>query len=111
MLINESVAGTQTGGWMQRLKDQGQDPAYPGFCSSSQAASMVSVAPVPPATVGMVKPGVDRKITMKELAAHATSEDPWFVIQGEVRPNQHPNVDVLRLIRPITGLQRNGIHQ
>jgi nitrate reductase (NAD(P)H) len=72
------------GGWMERVKKSGgnltngywgerldgEEPAAP---SEGQAAS-----------IKMTKDGVDREISIDELRKHDTSEQPWFVVNGEV---------------------------
>ena len=79
-----TVAGAQAGGWMQRLKDQGLNPAIPESNMSAANTVPTGVAP-PPLTITMTRADVKRNITAEELAAHATPENGWFVIQGEVR--------------------------
>ncbi|GAA5999899.1 hypothetical protein JCM10207_005962 [Rhodosporidiobolus poonsookiae] len=78
-----TMPGLQPGGWMQRLKDEGQDPTRPVF---GKVAGDEVVQPVKPKAqaVVMTKPGVDRKITKAELEAHNKEEEPWFVVHGEV---------------------------
>ncbi|KAG2006713.1 acyl-CoA dehydrogenase [Coprinopsis cinerea AmutBmut pab1-1] len=90
-----TMAGTQPGGWMQRLKDAGQDPSKPEFNPKRSASSVVAKPAEPVEEVKMTKPGVTRKITLEELAAHAHDETPWFVVRGEVYDateylNEHP---------------------
>jgi len=78
------MAGTQPGGWMQRLKDEGLDPTRPNFSTDSTAKSS-SKAEIPkPAETVMTKPGVDRKITPAELESEEAKEQAWFVVRGEV---------------------------
>jgi len=78
-----TVAGTQPGGWMQRLKDQGLNPATPESNMSAANTAPTGLVP-PPSTITMTRANVNRTITAEELAAHATLENGWFVIQGEV---------------------------
>ncbi|KPV75001.1 uncharacterized protein RHOBADRAFT_36993 [Rhodotorula graminis WP1] len=81
-----TMPGLQPGGWMQRLKDDGLDPAEPTFTeksSSSQHEPVARVVALKPPSV-MIKPGVDRKITLAELKAHNTDSEPWFVVEGQV---------------------------
>jgi len=66
---------------MQRLKDQGLDPTNPLF---SDATPKPTGLVAPPQTIVMTKPDINRKISMEELAAHSTAENPWFVLHGEV---------------------------
>lgn len=84
-----TMPGLQPGGWMQRLKDSGLDPANPAFHKKSSdedqlaARARQAVATQKPQIV-MTKRGVDRKITLDELKAHNTGAEPWFVVEGEV---------------------------
>ncbi|KAF8649084.1 hypothetical protein AX16_006031 [Volvariella volvacea WC 439] len=89
-----TMVGTQTDGWMQRLKDQGQDPAAPEFSMSGTNVKPGQPAP-PPMTISMTRPNVHRKISMKAFGSHTKPENPWFVMQGEVYEataylNEHP---------------------
>lgn len=73
---------------MQRLKEEGRDPAQPNFASKPTNAEDLNVATKDDhkeEVVSMTKPGVTRKITLEELAAHANAGNPWFVVRGEVR--------------------------
>jgi hypothetical protein len=85
MLTFVLVAGTQAGGWMQRLKDQGKDPAKPLFGAPASNDTAANDEPVVQEVVSMTKPGITRKITKEELAEHTGVENPWFVVKGEVR--------------------------
>lgn len=84
------MPGLQAGGWMQRLKDGGQDPALPAFATAVGAdASADGTASKTPAELHkealvMTKPGVDRKITQAEVDAHRDASEPWFVVHDEV---------------------------
>lgn len=78
------MAGTQPGGWMQRLKDQGMDPSKPVFLSDLSSEG-IKAFKMPFSEVRMTKPGVDRKITAEELATHKQGDEPWFAVKGEVR--------------------------
>ncbi|GAA5833257.1 hypothetical protein JCM9279_001469 [Rhodotorula babjevae] len=85
-----TMPGLQPGGWMQRLKDEGLDPAAPTFSTLSIKVEQGAAVAVPAAAAAheppsvMVKPGVDRKITLAELKAHNTESEPWFVVEGQV---------------------------
>jgi hypothetical protein len=78
-----AVAGTQSGGWMQRLKDEGKDPASPLFSSSNQPIDKQTTTM--PSEIPMTKHGIDRKISVEELEAHCNNDQPWFVVRGEVK--------------------------
>lgn len=81
MLVN-LVAGTQLGGWMQRIKDEGRDPAKPVFSGSPSTPLVSQQASLTEAS--MTKPGIDRSITVSELEAHQREGDPWFAVKGQV---------------------------
>ncbi|KAG6916078.1 hypothetical protein DXG01_008552 [Tephrocybe rancida] len=91
-----TMAGTLTGGWMPRLKDQGKDPSNPVFSTSlPDSTETTNTTPVLPQAVPLTRPEVDRKITLEEFRAHANSESPWFVVAGQVYNateylNEHP---------------------
>jgi nitrate reductase (NAD(P)H) len=70
---------------MQRLKDQGRDPAKPIFGVSGSNETVRDDDLVVQEVVSMTKPGVTRRITKEELAEHTNAENPWFVVKGEVR--------------------------
>ncbi|KAG6880561.1 hypothetical protein C0995_005984, partial [Termitomyces sp. Mi166 len=62
------VAGTQNGGWMQRLKDQGKDPSKPLFSTSVSDTAETNIgAPAPAPSVSMISPEVNQKFTIDEL--------------------------------------------
>jgi nitrate reductase (NAD(P)H) len=84
-LTSNAVAGTQSGGWMQRLKDEGLNPAKPNFSTDPASRSTSKVEISKPAETVMTKQGVDRKITIAELEASEAKEQAWFVVRGEVR--------------------------
>lgn len=81
-------------GWMERLRNLGQDVSDPVFISAvSTSPSVVgrsgyipesAHAATPTAAIVMTKAGVDRKVTANELEAHSSAEEPWFVVEGEV---------------------------
>lgn len=76
-----TLAGVQTGGWMQRMKDEGKDILNPVFKEVDGAAPVAKIEKR--AEVKMTKDGVTRKITLEELKAHNTHDEPWFVVHGE----------------------------
>ena len=67
---------------MQRLKDQGLNPAIPEANMSVANTAPTGIVPAP-LKITMTRADVSRKITAEELATHATPENAWFVIQGE----------------------------
>ncbi|GAA5907038.1 hypothetical protein JCM5296_006574 [Sporobolomyces johnsonii] len=84
-----TMPGLQSGGWMERLKEAGLDPANPSFTKAAPedeeiiAQAKQAAAAKKPKLV-MTKESVDRKITLDELKAHNKEEEPWFVVNGEV---------------------------
>ncbi|GAA5870778.1 hypothetical protein JCM3774_001675 [Rhodotorula dairenensis] len=81
-----TMPGLQPGGWMERIKENGQDPANPSFLvpDSATEAAAVRGSSAKPAALVMTKPGVDRQITMDEVRAHNQPLEPWFVVHGQV---------------------------
>ncbi|KDR71724.1 hypothetical protein GALMADRAFT_229269 [Galerina marginata CBS 339.88] len=80
-----TMAGTQPGGWMQRLKDEGLDPSKPDFSFGSVGATKTDVVRAAPSSeIVMTKPGIARKISAAELASTEAKEEAWFVVRGEV---------------------------
>ncbi|KDR71730.1 hypothetical protein GALMADRAFT_74808, partial [Galerina marginata CBS 339.88] len=83
--IHIPLAGTQPGGWMQRLKDEGLDPSKPNFSFGLNGSTKPDVVRVSPSSeVPMTKPGIARKISAAELASMEAKEEAWFVVRGEV---------------------------
>jgi nitrate reductase (NAD(P)H) len=84
-----TMPGLQSGGWMERMKEEGLDPLNPVFKSSSAPdqdidRALERIVNKKPQVV-MTKAGVDRRITMAEVRAQgATEEAPWFIVHGEV---------------------------
>jgi hypothetical protein len=80
---------------MQRMRDQGLDPAKPIFTKTGPAQN-----PIEPkmSQVIMTKPGVNRHITPEELARHCSAEQPWFVVNREVI---HSRPSYFRAFKPI----------
>ncbi|KAJ3562976.1 hypothetical protein NP233_g9237 [Leucocoprinus birnbaumii] len=62
-----TMAGTQPGGWMQRLKDEGLDPSKPDFKVDPTSTSVVKI-----------------DISVAELQSAQAKEEAWFVVKGEV---------------------------
>ncbi|CAA7263902.1 unnamed protein product [Cyclocybe aegerita] len=81
-----TMAGTQPGGWMQRLKDQGLDPAYPRFAKGedAKAPTVLEVSRPAALTIVMTNPDVKRTISREELESQEGKEKAWFVVNGEV---------------------------
>lgn len=83
-----TLPGLQPGGWMERMKELGEDILKPVFTDAPKPEDAEITAQAKEkskkAAVIMVKPGLERNITVAELRAHRGEEEPWFVVQGEV---------------------------
>ncbi|PPQ70964.1 hypothetical protein CVT25_012099 [Psilocybe cyanescens] len=80
-----TMAGTQLGGWMQRLKDEGLDPSKPDFSSHSRRPDTAnSIHAKPPDKISMIRPDITKKIGQAELESDKAKEEAWFVVCGEV---------------------------
>lgn len=82
------MPGVQPGGWMERMKEVGDDILKPIFTDAPQAEDVEIKAQAKEkakkVAVVMTKAGVDRKISMAELQEHNKEAEPWFVVKGEV---------------------------
>ncbi|KAJ1309428.1 hypothetical protein OPQ81_006204 [Rhizoctonia solani] len=79
-----TLAGTASGGWMQRMKEAGQSVTNPIFGPvQSRVDQSSAVTSQPPEEISMKNPNVKRIITVAELKAQP-KEQPWFVVDGEV---------------------------
>ncbi|KIJ15906.1 nitrate reductase [Paxillus involutus ATCC 200175] len=88
-----TLAGTAAGGWMEKMKQAGEDITTPSFGLSDSKAKPNNPEP-PVAEIPLTKPGVNRKITLEELK-NQDRHKPWFVVNGEVYDgtaflNEHP---------------------
>lgn len=83
-----TLAGVHAGGWMERLKDEGQDILKPVFGKKADAPGPSTLKPAVKKEVSMVKESVKRIITAEELKAHTDPEHPWFVVRGEGKPDR-----------------------
>lgn len=72
-------AGVLPGGWMQRLKDEGRDILKPEFKDVSAPVAKLEKK----VEVKMTSDAVKRTITLEELKAHNSPDQPWFVVNGE----------------------------
>ncbi|SGY20627.1 BQ5605_C016g08109 [Microbotryum silenes-dioicae] len=85
-----TMPGSQPGGWMERMKDNGEDILRPqfGVVPTGEESEILlqskESAKLKKSTVVMTKEGVTRKITMTEVQAHNKESEPWFVVKGEV---------------------------
>lgn len=78
-----TLAGVAAGGWMERLKEEGQNILKPLFGKAEEASAMPKAAPVVKQEVSMISSSVKRTITADEFAAHSGPEQPWFAVKGE----------------------------
>lgn len=75
---------------MDRLKELGQDILNPIFTAAPIVEDLdilalsKETAKVKKVVVSMIKPGVNRRITMEEVKAHNGEKEPWFIVNGEV---------------------------
>ncbi len=92
-----TLAGTASGGWMERLKNEGQDILKPKF--GRKAPSVPHVQPQGKEVI-MKGTHVDRTITVKQLQTHRNAEQPWFVVQGEGMTHCFPERDTLKRRNP-----------
>lgn len=85
-----TMPGTQSGGWMARVAEEGQDPRFPSFTKAAETDNMPSSQPQPPKEKVDVRTLMEdpakalRIVTAEELREHANEEDPWFVLNGHV---------------------------
>lgn len=79
-----TVLGTKTGGWMERMKDEGKSITQPDF-GDTKILSASLTSSTKPINVKMTKEGLDRIISLSELEAHGPeSTQPWFIVNAEV---------------------------
>ncbi|ELU36555.1 nitrate reductase [Rhizoctonia solani AG-1 IA] len=78
-----TLAGTASGGWMQRMKEAGQSVTTPIFGTLQTSLNEPTTPSQPVEIISMKNPGIKRVITIEELKAQP-KEQPWFVVDGEV---------------------------
>lgn len=79
-------AGNTSGGWMQRLTDEGMNNRYPKFSKEAQQDAP-KITPKPKVDVNaMMRKGdkLETIISAADLQAHANETNPWFVFNGHV---------------------------
>ncbi|GAA5880530.1 hypothetical protein JCM8547_002039 [Rhodosporidiobolus lusitaniae] len=96
-----TMPGTQPGGWMQRLKDDGLNPAMPSFVKRSEEDELIiaqakEAAAAKKKKMVMTKPGITRNITKAELEAHNTEAEPWFVCRVDGKPEVYDGTGFLK---------------
>jgi len=94
-----TLAAAQPGGWMERLKLEGQDVRYPVFGKGGGLAAAAAKGDEGAATAAPVKKAPSKEelielmthpdkrehiVTHAELEEHAHEEDPWFTVNGHV---------------------------
>lgn len=67
---------------MERVKKNGGDLLNGTWGERMEGEE--PVAPEPVIDINMKKDGVNRQIDLQELKANNSSENPWFVVNGEV---------------------------
>jgi nitrate reductase (NAD(P)H) len=66
------------------MRDSGEDILKPHFSKPEELFSLANQAEMTlRPDIVMIKPGIQRKITLAEIQAHDKAE-PWFVVNGEV---------------------------
>ncbi|KAI9846466.1 MAG: hypothetical protein M1838_001250 [Thelocarpon superellum] len=73
---------TQPGGWMERVKKAGGNLLNGHW--GEQVAGEAPRAVTEAVEVEMKKDGLVRTIELEELKRHASGDQPWFVVRGEV---------------------------
>lgn len=69
---------------MERMKEEGADILRPSFKAVDPSTTTAVASPKPKMNeVKMTRNDVQRLITLDELKAHNTPNEPWFVVQGE----------------------------
>ncbi|GBE78768.1 Nitrate reductase [NADPH] [Sparassis crispa] len=87
--------GTESLGWMERIKATGGNVLSPNFNATQPVLQPLPLADVgSPTEVQMTNPEITRQITWAEVRAQ-DRERPWFVIKGQVYDgtpylNEHP---------------------
>jgi nitrate reductase (NAD(P)H) len=90
-----TVPGNASGGWMQRLVEDGADPRYPRLGGNSASSGLTSLDTHRPheSLAGdsyhsiMINPDKAATIvTLSQLVEHANGESPspWFIVEGHV---------------------------
>ena len=77
-----TMAGTQPGGWMPRMVEDGLDALRPQFAAGVDSLKSQAKKIITP--IDMRKPGISKTITMAEVESHGTEAEPWFIVNGEV---------------------------
>ena len=72
------------GGWMERVKKAGGNLTNGSWGERVEGKQSEAIEVEAPKEIKMTKDGLDRKITIDELRQHDGSENPWFVVNGEV---------------------------
>lgn len=94
-----TMPGTQTGGWMEKVKAAGGDLLDGNWGEAEVDAGNTPGIPVPATQqlVPMTNPNVTKIIEIEELRAHQENPEQscWFVVEGEVFEgvhflNEHP---------------------
>ncbi|PWN37679.1 nitrate reductase [Meira miltonrushii] len=84
-----TLAGNVSGGWMQRLNEEGRSSRYPIFEKDSQAEVEEARPVAKPQKVDQDAVMRDANkiatiVTAEQLKEHANETNPWFVVNGHV---------------------------
>ncbi|QRW14245.1 nitrate reductase [Ceratobasidium sp. AG-Ba] len=79
-----TLAGVASGGWMQRMKETGQNLTNPSFGPMQERPTgEIAVQKETPSIISMKNPSITRMITLEELRSQP-KDKPWFTVDGEV---------------------------
>jgi nitrate reductase (NAD(P)H) len=79
-------AGNTSGGWMQRLNDEGLNNRYPKFAKEANADAP-KITPKPKVDQNAMMQDESKKdiiIKASDLQDHANDTNPWFIVNGHV---------------------------
>lgn len=76
----------QKGGWMERVNDEGGDllDSNWGERTDKSESAVIAVKKIKKDIVILTNSSVTRIIDIDELRKHDKSDEPWFVVNGEV---------------------------
>ncbi|EPQ53162.1 nitrate reductase [Gloeophyllum trabeum ATCC 11539] len=77
-----TLAGTASGGWMERMKAEGKDIGKPSWGDKHTAVTSGGSFALTE-EIAMTNPKVKRDVTLEELRRQDRAK-PWFVVKGEV---------------------------
>ena len=69
---------------MEHMKMEGKDILKPVFRTRANMDNFATPSPpIEPKAPIMIKPGINRSITIEELQKHRNAPEPWFIMNGE----------------------------